>query len=271
MKLRPYHAYLELLVRRFDDLRFVHLSRAQNQFADALATLAFMIDISTDVVTRPLIIESRTVPAYCCLIDEAEIQDGLPWYHDIYQFLRFGTYFEAATSKDRRALRQLAIRFVICGETLYRLSSDGMLLLCLDCTSADRVMREIHAGVYGPHMGGHMLARKIMRTGYFWLTMETDCCQFVQRCSECEMHGDLIHVPPSELHALNSPWPFSVWGIDIIGKISPKSSSGHEFILVAIDYFTKWVEATLYARLHRPRLLVSLGHTSFADMESLMS
>ena len=63
------------------------------------------------------------------------------------------------------------------------------------------------------------------------------------------MHGDLIHVPPSELHALASPWPFSVWGIDIIGKISPKSSSGHEYILVAIDYFTKWVEAASYARL----------------------
>ncbi|RVW91041.1 Pol polyprotein [Vitis vinifera] len=88
-----------------------------------------------------------------------------------------------------------------------------------------------------------------MRTGYFWLTMETDCCQFVQRCPECQIHGDLIHVPPSELHALTSPWPFSVWGIDIIGKISPKSSSGHEFILVAIDYFTKWVEAASYARL----------------------
>ncbi|RVW40339.1 hypothetical protein CK203_114841 [Vitis vinifera] len=70
-------------------------------------------------------------------------------------------------------------------------------------------MREVHAGVCGPHMGGHMLARKIMRTGYFWLTMETDCCQFVQKCPECQMHGDLIHVPPSELHALTSPWPFS--------------------------------------------------------------
>ena len=99
-----------------------------------------------------------------------------------------------------------------------------------------------------------MLARKIMRTGYFWLTMETDFCQFVQRCPECQMHRDLIHVPPSELHALTSPWPFSVWGIDIIGKISPKSSSGHEYILVAIDYFTKWVEATSYARLTAARV-----------------
>ena len=128
-----------------------------------------------------------------------------------------------------------------------------MLLLCLDRASADRVMREVHAGVCGPHMGGHMLTRKIMRTDYFWLTMETDCCQFVQRCLECRllscMHGDLIHVPPFELHALTSPWPFSLWGIDIIRKILPKYSNGHEYILVAIDYFTKWVEASSYARL----------------------
>ena len=103
--------------------------------------------------------------------------------------LRLGVYPEAAMAKDRRALRQLAARFVICGETLYRRSPDGMLLLCLDRASADRVMREVHTGVCGPHMGGHMLARKIMRTGYFWLTMETDCCQFVQRCPECQIHG----------------------------------------------------------------------------------
>ena len=94
-----------------------------------------------------------------------------------------------------------------------------------------------------------MLAYKIMRTGYFWLTMETDYYQFVQRCTECQIHAGLIHVPPSKLHALTSPWPFSVWGIDIIGKISPKSSNGHEFILVAIDYFTKWMETTSYAIL----------------------
>ena len=68
------------------------------------------------------------------------------------------------------------------------------------------------------------------------------------------MHGDLIHFLPSEFHALTSPWPFSVWGIDIIRKISPKSFSGHEFILVAIDYFTKWVEATSYAKLNAAKV-----------------
>ena len=101
----------------------------------------------------------------------------------------------------------------------------------------------------GSHMRGHMLARKIMRTGYFWLTMETDCCKFVQICPEFQIHGDLIHAPLLELHVLTSPWSFSIWGIDIIRKISLKSSSGHEFILVTIDYFTKWVEAASHARL----------------------
>ena len=80
--------------------------------------LASMIDIPVDAIVRPLLIESRSVPVYCCLIDETELDDGLPWYHDIYHFLRLGIYPEVATAKDKRALRQLAARFMICGETL---------------------------------------------------------------------------------------------------------------------------------------------------------
>ena len=102
-----------------------------------------MIDIPADATVRPLLIESRYAPTYCCLIDDVEPDDGLPWYHDIYHFLRLGVYLEAATVKDRRALRQLGARFVICGETLYRRSPDGMLLLCLDRASADRVIQTI--------------------------------------------------------------------------------------------------------------------------------
>ena len=144
-----------------------------------------MIEIPAGVTVRPLLIKTKSAPAYCCLIGDIKDQDGLPWYHDIYQFLSCGTYPKSATVKDRRALRQLATRFVICGESLYKQLPDGLLLLCLDRAFVNRVMREVHAGVCGPHMGGHMLAQKIMRTCYFWLTMEADCCQFIQRCPEC--------------------------------------------------------------------------------------
>ncbi|RDX73721.1 Pol polyprotein, partial [Mucuna pruriens] len=56
-----------------------------------------------------------------------------------------------------------------------------------------------------------------------------------------------IHVAPSDLHNLTSPWPFAMWGLDMISPIEPKVSNEHRFILVAIDYFTKWVEAVSYA------------------------
>ncbi|KAL6333875.1 hypothetical protein AAG906_039285 [Vitis piasezkii] len=171
---------------------------------DALATLASMIEILARMTMRPILIETR--------FDRAE----LPWYHDIHRLWHM-VLTRVTTAKDRRALRRLATRFVISGHAICRRSLDGMLLLCMDRVITDRVMREVHVGVCGPHMGGHMLARKIMRTSYFWLTMETDCCQFVQRCPECQMHGDLIHVPPFELHALTCPWPFSAWGVDVIG------------------------------------------------------
>ena len=120
-----------------------------------------MIDILEGVIVRPPIVETRVFPAYFCLIDEYGFDDGLSWYHDIYQFLQYDTYLEVATAKDKRTLRQLAARFVSCVESLYRCIAKGMLLLCLDRDLVDRVMREIHAGVCEPHMGGHMLTRKI--------------------------------------------------------------------------------------------------------------
>ena len=107
-KLKPYHAYLDLLVDRFDGLRYIHLPRSENQFVDALAALASVIEIPAGVTVRPLLIETMFAPFYCCLIGDIEDQDELPWYHDIYQFLSYSTYLESTSAKDMRALKHLA-------------------------------------------------------------------------------------------------------------------------------------------------------------------
>ena len=79
--------------------------------------------------------------------------------------------------------------------------------------------------------------------------METDCVDFVKSCHDCQTHANLNHVPPRKLYSMIYPWPFLVWGIDVIERIAPKALNGHEYILVVIDYFTKWVEATSYSVL----------------------
>uniref|UniRef100_A0A2N9FA28 RNase H type-1 domain-containing protein n=1 Tax=Fagus sylvatica TaxID=28930 RepID=A0A2N9FA28_FAGSY len=102
---------------------------------------------------------------------------------------------------------------------------------------ANRLIQEMHAGLMGAHANGPFLARKIMRAGYYWLTMERDCIRHVQTCHKCQMYQNSKNAPPQYLHTMASPWPFSAWGMDVIGAITPKASNGHEFILVAIDYF----------------------------------
>ena len=98
-------------------------------------------------------------------------------------------------------------------------------------------------------MNGRMLSKKILRIGYYWNIMEADYVDLVKSCHDFQTQVNLNHVPPNELYSMTFPWPFSVWSIDVIGRIAVKASNGHEYILVAIDYFTKWVEAASYSML----------------------
>ncbi|KAK5836098.1 hypothetical protein PVK06_011847 [Gossypium arboreum] len=72
---------------------------------------------------------------------------------------------------------------------------------------------------------------------------------YAKKCHKCQIYSDKIHVSHSPLHVMTSPWPFSMWGMDVIRQISPKASNGHRFIFLVINYFTKWVEAASYANV----------------------
>jgi len=137
------------------------------------------------------------------------------------------------------------------GSILYKRNHDMTLLRCVDAKEANHMIEEVHEGSFGTHANGHAMARKILRTGYYWLTMESDCCIHVRKCHKCQAFADKVNAPSHPLNVMSSPWPFSMWGIDVIGAIEPKASNGHRFILVAIDYFTKWVEAASYTNVTR--------------------
>ena len=126
-----------------------------------------------------------------------------------------------------------------------------VLLRCVDAKEAKRMLVEVYEGSFGTHANGHAMDRKILRASYYWLTMESDCCLHIRKCHKCQTLADNVNAPPLPLNILAAPWPFSMWGIDVIGAIEPKTSNDHCYILVAIDYFTKWVEAASYASVTR--------------------
>ncbi|XP_058185726.1 uncharacterized protein LOC131302949 [Rhododendron vialii] len=139
----------------------------KNQFADALATLASMIEIPVGVKLRLIVIEQRDTSVYQHVMAIDEPDDGHPWYYDIWRFVEKGEYPIEASKKDKVALQRMAAQYIICGGNLYRRSHCGIHKLCTHGAKTKRVMEEIHEGVCGPHMNGMMLAKKILRQGYF--------------------------------------------------------------------------------------------------------
>ncbi|XP_058189230.1 uncharacterized protein LOC131306819 [Rhododendron vialii] len=236
-------------IPHFNKVPFTHVPRLKNQFADALATLASMIDLQVGVKLLPIVIEQRDFPAYEYINAIDDVDDGLLWYHDLWNFVERGEFPAKATRKDRVTLQWLATQYIVYGGKLYQRSHYGMHKLCVNGVEATKIMEEIHEGVCGPHMSGVMLARKILRQGYFWSTMESQCIDYVRRCHKCQIHANLQHLFLSTLYGMTSLWPFSVWGINLIGMVQSSASNGHKFIPVAIDYFTKWVEAESYKTL----------------------
>nr|KYP35457.1 Gypsy retrotransposon integrase-like protein 1 [Cajanus cajan] len=180
-----------------------------------------------------------------------EEADSHPWYFDIQQYIEGGKYPVKASDNDKKRIRRRAIKFSSHRGVLYKKRFNSILLRCVDHKEAQSLMKEIHEGTFGTHMTGHTMVRKILRAGYFWSTMERDCILYARKFRKCQIYVDNIQVPPNELNVMTSPWSFSMWGMDIIGPIKLKASIGHRFILIAIDYFTKWVEAMSYAHVTR--------------------
>ena len=120
---------------------------------------------------------------------------------------------------------------------------DGVLLKCLSQEEARVLMGEVHEGICRAHQSAYKMKWVIRRSGYFWPIILEDCFEYYKGCQHCQRFGNVQKSPTSAMNSIIKPWPFRGWGIDLVGQIFPPSSRGHNFILLATDYFTKWVEA----------------------------
>ncbi|KAL0008376.1 hypothetical protein SO802_009878 [Lithocarpus litseifolius] len=113
-KTLPYQQYLEDLTKTFDKIEYTIIIRAQNQFADALAILASMVEILEGVWTQPLEIEQSyeevhkgKTKASVMTIEEEEVL----WYYDIMKLLELKAYPNGADKRERRSIRMMAIQY----------------------------------------------------------------------------------------------------------------------------------------------------------------
>ncbi|RDX67669.1 hypothetical protein CR513_53414, partial [Mucuna pruriens] len=87
-------------------------------------------------------------------------------------------------------------------------------------------------------------------------------CTMASRLPECEGHDLVDHSSAKELQSITFAWPFSIWGMDILG-LFPMAKGQVKFLLIVVDYFTKSIEVELLAPSPHKRSNDSYGNTSY--------
>ncbi|XP_020205690.1 uncharacterized protein LOC109790856 [Cajanus cajan] len=215
-----FHAF-QKLKSSFDIVQVTHTPKEHNTRADQLAKLASSKKAS-------------------------HLRKNHCWMDAIVNHLLTGELPEDPL--EAKKLRTLAARYTLIVGELYKRGLSTPLLKCLTPEQAHYVLREVHEGVCGTHSGSRTLAAKVVRTGYYWPTLATDCAEFIQRCKPCQQFRPLTHQPPEEFHSITTPWPFSIWGMNILGPFPPAKGQV-KFLIVAVDHFTKWIEAEAVAAI----------------------
>ncbi|XP_012461516.1 uncharacterized protein LOC105781529 [Gossypium raimondii] len=112
-----YQTYVHGLIKEFDDAQFCHLTREENQLADALATLAAMFEVGSKIEVQPIQLRVKDSPAHYAKVELGT--DGKPWYVDIKRYLQYEQYLDCASKNDKRIIRRLAMGFFLESEVLY--------------------------------------------------------------------------------------------------------------------------------------------------------
>ncbi|XP_021603076.1 uncharacterized protein LOC110608172 [Manihot esculenta] len=169
-----------------------------------------------------------------------EVEQGQSWMTPYLEYLEKGKLPEDKDEAKKIAAR--AANYQAVRGILYRRGKSTPWLRCVGPDEAVKVLKEIHRGMCGAHEGAGTLANKIFRQGYYWPTVKKEAEEFVRRCDICQWFANAINVPATPQSSISSPWPFSQWGIDILGPF-PKTTGQKKFVVVAVEYFSKWPEA----------------------------
>ncbi|KAL2245842.1 UNVERIFIED_CONTAM: Transposon Tf2-11 polyprotein [Sesamum indicum] len=175
-KMAKYSLRAKNLLEKFEEASIVQVSRTENVVADQLVKL----------VSSMAAIRNRKITflSIMCV-------DSIPpsWKEDIVRFLTNRAVPE--NQKEAKVLRGKASRFVMVDGELYKRGFSLPLLKCLTSEEENYVLREIHEGICGNHLGGKALAGKAHKQGFFWPTMLSDAHRLVRRCRACQEHLEL--------------------------------------------------------------------------------
>ena len=163
---------------------------------------------------------------------------------------------------------------------LYRHCADQVIRRCVPEDEMHSILNHCHTLPCGGHFGGQRTTAKVLQSGFYWPTLFKDAHQFVSTCDKCQRMGNISRKDEPPMHPILEVELFDLWGIDFMGPFP--ASYSNLYILLAVDYVSKWVEATptrtndakvvaqflrshIFSRFGTPRALITDNGTHFCN------
>ncbi|GJW66882.1 reverse transcriptase domain-containing protein [Tanacetum coccineum] len=168
-----------------------------------------------------------------------------PWFADFANYHAGNFIVKGMSSQQKNKFFKDVKHYFWDDPYLFKICADQMIRRCVAGQEAVDILIACHSGPTGGHYGANYTAKKVFDLGFYWPTIYRDAHDLVHECDTCHIQENF----ESPSYNANSPNSndtvlreiFDVWGIDFMGPFP--SSRGNKYILVAVDYLSKWVEA----------------------------
>ena len=174
--------------------------------------------------------------------------EGMESLAPIIGYILEGEFPEGFTKGHKRRLIKRASSFLFLEGSLYQRGKDQVCRRVPTIAEIPAILEGLHEEACGGHFAQELTVKKILLAGYVWPSLHVDVQHWCKSCHNCQVNGNkrLLHGPRQLVIA---DGPFEKWGIDAMGPL-PRTKNGKLYILVAIDYMTRWVEAQSVARVN---------------------
>ncbi|CAN6554661.1 unnamed protein product [Malus baccata var. baccata] len=238
-------------------------------------------NVVADHLSR-MVHEEDAVPIIETFPDEQlmSVKVSEPWYADLVNYLVSKQVPSNLTKHQCDKLRKDARFYVWDDPYLWKYCPDQVIRRCVHDSEFNVILTFCHTYACGGHFGTQRTALKVLECGFYWPTLFKNARTFCLTCDRCQRMGNIGTKDQMPQQPLSFVEIFDVWGIDFMGPFPP--SFGFTYILLAVDYVSKWVEAkatrtndskvvadfvktNIFARFGMPRVLISDGGSHFCN------
>ncbi|KAK8952364.1 hypothetical protein KSP39_PZI003940 [Platanthera zijinensis] len=261
-----------LLLQEFD-LEIKDRKGAENPVADHLSRLEYEREKVVDIEIRENFPDERLLA-----ISEASI----PWYADFVNFIVSNILPPDIDYQQKKRFLHQAKFYLWDAPYVFKICADQVIRRCVPEIEVHDILEKCHASPYGGHFMGKRTAMKVLEAGFYWPTLFRDAHLYAKECDRCQKTGNIHRGASMPMTNIMEVEVFDVWGIDFMGPFV--NSGGNFYILLAVDYVSKWVEAiatqkndakivlkflkaNIFTRFGTPKSIISDGGTHFCNTQ----